>query len=117
MSTQPLLQKIQKYLRQIRYLFITNKLLLLLEALSNCDNFTVITILYNNDVLTCDYKYINKYQVTIKQSNQSNSSKGKELIFLFKIGLSREIKKDSFNCNLNGLLSFKSIKKLSKLAL
>ena len=23
-----------------------------LEALSNCDNFTVITILYNNDVLT-----------------------------------------------------------------
>ena len=33
--------------------FITNKLSLQLEALSNCDNFTVITILYNNDVLTC----------------------------------------------------------------
>ena len=35
---------------------------------------------------------------------------------MFKIGLSREIKKDSFNCNLNGLLSFKSIEKLSNLA-
>ena len=32
--------------------FITNKLSFQLEALSNCDNFTVITILYNNDVLT-----------------------------------------------------------------
>ena len=31
--------------------FITNKLSLQLEALSNCDNFTVITILYNNDAL------------------------------------------------------------------
>ena len=28
---------------------------------------------------------------------------------MFKIGLSREINKDSFNCNLNGLPSFKSI--------
>ena len=28
---------------------------------------------------------------------------------MFKIGLSREINKDSFNCNLNGLLSFKNI--------
>ena len=28
---------------------------------------------------------------------------------MFKIGLSCEIKKDSFNCHLNGLLSFKSI--------
>ena len=36
---------------------------------------------------------------------------------MFKIGLSHEINKDSFNCNLNGLLSFKSIEKLSKLAL
>ena len=36
-----------------------------LEALSNCDNFTVITILYNNDVLTWDYKDNNKYQVTM----------------------------------------------------
>ena len=35
------------------------------EALSNCDNFTVITILYNNDVLTWDYKENNKYQVTM----------------------------------------------------
>ena len=45
--------------------FITNKLSLQLEALSNCDNFTVITILYNNDVLTWDYKDNNKYQVTM----------------------------------------------------
>ena len=36
-----------------------------LEALSNCDNFTVIIILYNNDVLTWDYKDNNKYQVTM----------------------------------------------------
>ena len=38
------------------------------EALSNYDNFTLITILHNNDVLIWDYnKYItiNKYQVTI----------------------------------------------------
>ena len=34
---------------------------------------------------------------------------------MFKIGLSREINKDSFNCNLNALLSFKCIAKLSKL--
>ena len=53
------------YLWRIHNLFITNKLLLLLEALSNCDNFTVITILYNNDVLTWDYKNKNKYQVTM----------------------------------------------------
>ena len=66
MSTQPILQKIQKYLRRIHNLFITNKLSLLLEAaLSSCDNFTVITILYNNDVLTWDYKNNNKYQVTM----------------------------------------------------
>ena len=31
--------------------------------------------------------------------------------------LSRDINKDSFNCNLNALSSFKSIEKLSKLAL
>ena len=47
------------------FFFITNKLSLQLEALSNCDNFTVITILYNNDVLTWDYKDNNKYQVTM----------------------------------------------------
>ena len=28
--------------------------MLQLETLSNCDNFTVITIFYNNDVLTWD---------------------------------------------------------------
>ena len=60
-----LLQKIQKYLRRIHNFFITNKLSLQLEALSNCDNFTVITILYNNDVLTWVYKDNNKYQVTM----------------------------------------------------
>ena len=64
MSTQSMLQKIQKYLQQIHNLFITNKLSLLLEALSNCGYFTMITILHN-DVLTCDYKSNNKYQVTI----------------------------------------------------
>ena len=36
---------------------------------------------------------------------------------MLKIGLSCEINKDSFNSNLNGLLSFKGIEKLSKLAL
>ena len=46
-------------------IFITNKLSLQLEALSNCDNFTVITVLYYNDVLTWDYKDNNKYQVTM----------------------------------------------------
>ena len=50
-----MLRKIQKYLRPI--------LLLQLEALSNCDNFTVITVLHSNDVLTWDYKNNNKYQV------------------------------------------------------
>ena len=65
MSTQPILQKIQKYLRGIHNLFITNKLSLLLEALSNCGNFTVIKILCKNDVLTSDYKNNNKYQVTM----------------------------------------------------
>ena len=52
MLPQPMLQKIQKYLRHIHNLFITNKLSLQLEVLSNCDSFTVITILYNNDLLT-----------------------------------------------------------------
>ena len=47
------------------FFLIKNKLSLQLEALSNCDNFTVITILYNNDVLTWDYKDNNKYQVTM----------------------------------------------------
>ena len=54
-----------KYLWRIHNLFITNKLSLQLEALSNCDNFTVITILCNNDVLTWDYKNNNKYQVAM----------------------------------------------------
>ena len=57
--------KLQKYLQRIHNLFITNKLSLLLEALSDCDNFTVITILCNNDVLTWDYKNNNKYQVIL----------------------------------------------------
>ena len=38
-------------------------------------------------------------------------------IFLFKIDLSRDINNDSFIYSLNVLLSFKSIEKLSKLAL
>ena len=67
-----MLQKIQKYLRRNQNLFITSKLSLLLEALSNCDNLTVIKILYNNDVLTWDYKNNNKYQVTMSyQSYQT----------------------------------------------
>ena len=33
-----------------------NKTSLQLEVLSDCDNFTVITILYNNDVLKWDYQ-------------------------------------------------------------
>ena len=49
-------------------LFITNKLSFQLEALSNCDNFTVSTILYNNGVLTWDYRDNNKYQVTLSKS-------------------------------------------------
>ena len=87
--------EIQKYLRRIHNLFITNKLLLQLEALSNCDNFTVTTILFNYDVLT----------VIINQTIPRKMSK----YFLFKIGLSREINKDSFNS--------KSIANFSKLAL
>ena len=47
------------------FFFITNKLSLQLEAFSNCDNFTVITVLYDSDVLTWDYKDNNKYQVTM----------------------------------------------------
>ena len=45
--------------------FLEKYLSLQLEALSNCDNFTVITVLYNNNVLTWDYKNNNKYQVTM----------------------------------------------------
>ena len=45
--------------------FITNKLSLQLEALSNCDNFTLITVLFDSDVLTWDYKDNKKYQVTM----------------------------------------------------
>ena len=69
-----MLQKIQEYLRRIHNLFITNKLSLQLEALSNCDNFTVITILYNNDVLTWDYKDNNKYQVKTNKLKQIGNS-------------------------------------------
>ena len=54
-----------KHLRRIQNLFVTNKLSLQLQALSNCDNFTVIAILYNNDVLTWDNKNYNKHQVTM----------------------------------------------------
>ena len=70
-------------------------------------------------VITNYWHGITKVTINIKQQcyNQSNSSKGNEKIFLFKIGLSGEINKDSFNSNLNALLSFKSIAKLSKLAL
>ena len=77
MTNLLMLQKTQKYLQQIHNLFVTNKLLLQLEALSSCDNFTVITILYKNDVLIWYYKDNNKYQVTIGY-NQSNSSKENE---------------------------------------
>ena len=50
MSTQPMLQKIKKYLRRIHHLLITDKLSLQLEASSKSDKFTVIPILFNNDV-------------------------------------------------------------------
>ena len=60
-----MLQEIKKYLQRIQNLFITNKLSPRLEVLSNCDNFTVITILYNTDVLTWDYKHNNKNQVAM----------------------------------------------------
>ena len=60
-----MLQKIQKCLRRIQNLFILNKLSLQGEALSNCDNFTLIAVLYNNDILIWDYKDNNKYQVTM----------------------------------------------------
>ena len=54
-----------KHLRRIHNLFITSKLSLQRETLSNCDSFTVNTVLHNNDVLTWDYKNNNKYQVTM----------------------------------------------------
>ena len=60
-----MLQEIKKYLQRIHNLFITNKLSPRLEVLSNCDNFIVITILYNTDVLTWDYKHNNKNQVAM----------------------------------------------------
>ena len=43
-------------------------LLLQLEAISNCDNFTMITILYNNDILTWDYIYwhVGRVRVHVK---------------------------------------------------
>ena len=45
-----MLQKIKKYLRRIHRLLITDKLSLQLEASSKSDKFTVIPILFNNDV-------------------------------------------------------------------
>ena len=51
-----MLRKIPIYLRRIHNLFITNKISLQLKALSNGNNFTVITVLHNNNVLTWDYK-------------------------------------------------------------
>ena len=60
-----LLQKRQKYLQRIHNLFVTDKLSLQLEALSNCDSFNMITILHNNHVSTWDYKNNNKYLVTM----------------------------------------------------
>ena len=61
MLTQPLLQKILKYLRPIHDIIIfTNKLSLQLETLSNCGNFFVITIYSNNNVPILDYKDNNK---------------------------------------------------------
>ena len=71
-----MLQKIQKYLQQIHNFLITNKLLLELEALSNCDKFTMITILYNNDILMCDYKNNNKYQVAMPLSIKQFQRRG-----------------------------------------
>ena len=56
--------KKSKYQQYLHKLFITNKPSLQLEALSNSDNLTMITILYNNDVLIQDYKN-NKYQVVM----------------------------------------------------
>ena len=64
-----MLQKIQKYLRRIHNLFITNKLSLKLEALSNCDNFTVIRIFYNNDVLDGHKVSFDNSAILLKESN------------------------------------------------
>ena len=61
-----MLQRIQKYIRRIHNLFITNQLSLQLEELSNCGNFTVITVLHNTDVLTWDYKNNNKFYFDYK---------------------------------------------------
>ena len=54
-----------KYLLRTHNLFITKKLSLQLKELSNCDSFTVITVLHDKDVLTWDYKNSNKNQVTM----------------------------------------------------
>ena len=56
-----MLQKIQKHLRRIHNLFIPNKLSLLLKALSNCVNFTVIIIFCNNNVLFVKMTYANPF--------------------------------------------------------
>ena len=75
----------------------------------------MITVLYNNDELTWDSKNNNKCQVTMSQLIKQFQGKGINIFVQDR--LSREINKDSFNCNLNGLFSFKSIEKLLKLAL
>ena len=71
----------------------------------------------NNVVLTWDYKGNNKYNkcnnVIINQKVPRETSK----YLLFKIGLSHDINKDSFNFDLDASFSFRSIYKLSKIAL
>ena len=68
-------KKIQKYLQCIYNSFITNKLSLQLEAWSDCDKFTIITILpfySNNDILTWDTeREINIIKVTMLIINQT----------------------------------------------
>ena len=54
MLIEPVVQKIQMYLQQIYNLFITNKLSYQLEALSNCDNITMV-------IITCVYSDNSKY--------------------------------------------------------
>ena len=56
----------QKYLRRIHIIFITNKLSLHLEALSNGENSPGLQFYSNNDVLTWDTEItINIIKVTM----------------------------------------------------
>ena len=70
----------------------------------------------NNDILTWDYKDNNKYNegndVIMNQIVLGETSK----YFRLKC-LSLDLNKDSLNCSLNAMFSFKSIKKLLKLTL